>query len=92
MDKKTMLATAALAAQAMAAGCAQSAKTTKTAQTAPADGKGGECYGVNACKGTGECGGSDGHSCAGQNTCKGQGWITLTKAACEDRHGTFKKG
>jgi uncharacterized membrane protein len=92
MDKKTTLAAAALAALTMAAGCAPGAKTAKTdgnAMSAPPAGKGGECYGVNTCKGTGECGGP-GHSCAGQNACKGQGWITLTQTACEGRHGTYK--
>ena len=91
MDKRTTLTAAALAALTMAAGCARGSKTTaKAAQATPAA-KGGECYGVNACKGTGECGGP-GHSCAGQNACKGQGWITLVQADCEGRHGTFKKG
>ena len=86
MDKKTTLATAALAALALASGCAH----------APQGGAGdtasalkGECYGVNSCKGTGECGGP-GHACAGQNSCKGQGWITLAKADCDAKHGTFK--
>jgi hypothetical protein len=85
MDKKTILATAALAALTMAAGCAH---TGSGAATAAAK---GECWGVNACKGTGECGGV-GHSCAGQNSCKGQGWISLAKDACEGKGGTFKKG
>ena len=31
------------------------------------------CYGVNACKGTGDCGGK-GHACAGKNACKGMGF------------------
>jgi uncharacterized membrane protein len=39
------------------------------------------CYGVNACKGTGDCGGK-GHSCAGQNGCKGEGYISLPKDTC----------
>src|SRR6185312_6467559 len=99
MDKRTTLTTAALAALTMAAaGCASGAKNSKssngssTASAAPAGSAAtGECYGVNTCKGTGECGGP-GHSCAGQNSCKGQGWITLTQAACEGKHGTFKKG
>jgi hypothetical protein len=95
MDRKTTLAAAALAALTMAAGCAQNGRTAaKTASTGPAK---GECSGVNSCKGTGECGGAAGggaagHSCAGQNACKGQGWISLTQADCEGRHGTFKKG
>ena len=33
----------------------------------------GQCHGVNACKGTGDCGGK-GHHCAGKNACKGKGW------------------
>ncbi len=37
------------------------------------------CYGINKCKGTGDCGGK-GHSCHGQNSCKGQGWIDIQDA------------
>lgn len=84
MDKKTTLAAAALAAL-MASGCAH---TEKGAAASAAPSK-GECYGVNSCKGTGECGGP-GHSCAGQNSCKGQGWVTLAKADCDAKGGTFK--
>jgi uncharacterized membrane protein len=40
-----------------------------------------KCYGVNKCKGSGECGGK-GHSCAGENTCKGQGWLSIDKDTC----------
>ena len=39
------------------------------------------CYGVNKCKGSGDCGGK-GHSCAGRNACKGQGYIELDKDDC----------
>ena len=39
------------------------------------------CYGVNKCKGTGDCGGK-GHSCAGQNACKRQGYIDMDKDTC----------
>jgi uncharacterized membrane protein len=39
------------------------------------------CYGVNKCKGAGDCGGK-GHSCAGENTCKGQGYLKLDKETC----------
>lgn len=95
MDKKTTLATAALAALAMAAGCAHTKAGEKSggAATTASAGAGakGECYGINSCKGTGECGGP-GHSCAGQNSCKGQGWIGLTQDACTAKGGTFKKG
>ena len=39
------------------------------------------CYGVNKCKGAGDCGGK-GHSCAGENACKGQGYLTVDKETC----------
>jgi uncharacterized membrane protein len=39
------------------------------------------CYGINACQGTGDCGGK-GHSCAGQNACEGQAWIGLDEELC----------
>jgi uncharacterized membrane protein len=40
-----------------------------------------KCYGVNKCKGTGECGGK-GYSCAGKNECGGHGWIKIDKDKC----------
>ncbi len=40
-----------------------------------------QCYGVNKCKGAGDCGGK-GTSCAGTNSCKGQGWVSMSKEAC----------
>jgi uncharacterized membrane protein len=39
------------------------------------------CYGVNKCKGAGDCGGK-GHSCAGENACKGQGYLKIDKETC----------
>jgi len=39
------------------------------------------CYGVNKCKGTGDCGGKS-HSCAGENACKGQGYLKIDKETC----------
>ena len=39
------------------------------------------CYGINKCKGTGDCSGK-GHQCAGQNACKAQGHINLLKEVC----------
>ncbi len=39
------------------------------------------CYGVNKCKGTGDCGGK-GHGCAGKNECGGKGYIKLDKDDC----------
>lgn len=51
----------------------------------------GECSGVNACKGTGECGGK-GHECAGKNECKGHGWVKKSEKQCKEMKGTWKKG
>lgn len=39
------------------------------------------CYGINKCKGAGDCGGK-GHACAGKNACKGAGTIKLDKETC----------
>jgi uncharacterized membrane protein len=85
MNSKSSLTAAALAAIALASACAHNGKMAG----APSGAK-GQCWGVNACKGKGACGGPDGHACAGQNTCKGQGWLNLTKADCDGKHGTFK--
>jgi len=52
------------------------------------------CYGINKCKGTGDCSGK-GHKCAGQNACKGQGHVNLPKDVClriEGGHLTAKPG
>jgi len=39
------------------------------------------CYGINACKAKGDCGGK-GHSCAGENACRGKGYLKLDKETC----------
>ena len=39
------------------------------------------CYGINKCKGAGDCGGK-GHGCSGKNACKGQGYLDLSKETC----------
>jgi len=42
-----------------------------------------KCYGANACKGQGACGGA-GHSCAGKNACKGMSYsMVKDQAACD---------
>jgi uncharacterized membrane protein len=46
-----------------------------------------KCYGANACKGHGACGGA-GHACAGKNACKGQGFVAVdNEAACLKMEG-----
>ena len=39
------------------------------------------CYGINKCKGTGDCGGKA-HACAGKNECAGQGFLKLEQESC----------
>lgn len=82
---KTVILTAALTGL-MLAGCASGTQATSDSSSTVAK---GECHGINACKGTGECGGA-GHSCAGKNSCKGKGWVTLSKLDCDSKGGTFK--
>lgn len=80
----SLLIGSAFSALMLATGCA----------SAPASGgdamaMGGECHGVNACSGQGDCGGK-GHGCAGKNSCKGQGWKKMAEAECKAAGGTFK--
>lgn len=46
-----------------------------------AEGEVVHCYGVNKCKGIGDCGGP-GHSCANQNECKRKGYLDMDKELC----------
>jgi uncharacterized membrane protein len=72
---KILLASAAagLMTFAMAAGAAHAEEGAAPAKV--------KCYGVNSCKGTGECGGK-GHGCHGKNECAGHGWVS--KASNEE--------
>ncbi|MDE2489359.1 MAG: hypothetical protein KGM24_00820 [Elusimicrobia bacterium] len=45
------------------------------------------CFGINACKGQGQCAVEGKSGCKGMNACKGQGWVALTKKACLDKKG-----
>jgi len=54
------------------------------AQEKQAQDEGVPCWGINKCKGTGDCG-ADGcrHSgCHGSNACKGQGFLRLPQETC----------
>ena len=70
--KKALLAASIAGLMTMAATVA--ATNSQAAEAVP-------CYGINACKGTGDCGGQ-GYSCAGKNACKGQGFIQLPADTC----------
>lgn len=77
---KTLLLGAALAGLSLSlSGC----------PAEPAQADEGECHGVNACKGKGDCGSKD-HSCAGKNACKGQGWLATNAQDCQAKGGQFK--
>lgn len=91
MDRKTTALTGAALAALALAGCAHQHGAKASAPQAAAGPK-GECHGVNACKGKGACGNGADAACAGQNTCKGLGWLSLTKAECDAKGGTFKGG
>jgi len=68
----------ALVAASVAGLLAMTGVALMSAPTAHAAGT--HCYGINACKGTGDCGGK-GHSCAGKNGCEGKGWISIKDEA-----------
>lgn len=74
IDQKKMLVAASIAGLLAAAASIQ-------APVAQAAGENAACYGINACKGAGACGGQ-GHSCAGQNACKGAGFLEVPKDLC----------
>ncbi|WP_341710854.1 hypothetical protein [Erythrobacter sp.] len=46
------------------------------------------CYGVNSCKGTGDCATAE-HECKGQNECKGHGFKALKAGDCLAKSGTI---
>ena len=79
VKKQRVLVTAPIAGLLAAVGSAS--RLTQTVQAADEVGKKVPCYGINKCKGSGDCGGK-GHSCAGQNACKGQGYISLSEKDC----------
>ena len=66
---------------ASVAGLMTAATVAATQSVQAADEKKVPCYGINKCKGTGDCGGK-GHGCAGKNDCGGKGYINLSKDDC----------
>ena len=46
------------------------------------------CYGVNSCKGSGDCK-TTAHECKGMNECKGHGFKALAAGACLSKGGTI---
>ena len=79
ISKKKMLLAASVAGLMTVAASAADTMMSPAAESVP-------CYGINACKGTGDCGGK-GSSCAGKNACKGQGFIKLAADTCSRING-----
>ena len=77
MDRKTRTLVAASVAGLVAA----MGMLGNAAQSHAADSEDVPCYGVNKCKGVGDCGGKA-TSCAGTNACAGQGFMKLNKDLC----------
>jgi hypothetical protein len=80
-----------LSSAAMAAAAAMLFSSTIATPSFAADAATVKCVGVNSCKGTSECMSAK-NSCKGMNSCKGQGFLTMTKAACEDAKAKAKAG
>ena len=71
---KQVLVSLALAGLVAGSAAAWLTQQVQAADDAP-------CYGINKCKGTGECGGK-GHGCAGKNECAGQGFLKMSSEKC----------
>jgi uncharacterized membrane protein len=80
-NSKNVLLAAAVAGLMMASHAVAADNNAKTGEQTKV-----KCYGVNACKGHGACGGA-GHGCAGKNACKGQGFIETTPDDCKAQGG-----
>lgn len=66
----------------------QSFAATET--SAPA--KSVKCFGVNSCRGKGQCSEKGSNACAGQNACQGKGWLYSQAAdQCQARGGRIVK-
>ncbi|MBT3047087.1 MAG: hypothetical protein G8D61_16830 [gamma proteobacterium symbiont of Ctena orbiculata] len=48
------------------------------------------CYGVNKCKGHNDCKTAT-NACKGMASCKGQGFVSMSKHACEEIGGSVDK-
>lgn len=78
MTKRKMMLAASMAGLMAAAGSAISANAIAADDV--------HCYGVNKCKGAGDCGGKS-NACAGKNACKGAGFVKMSADACSKIEG-----
>jgi hypothetical protein len=49
----------------------------------------GRCFGVNGCKGQGNCKSAK-NDCKGKNACKGQGWQSMLQDECKGAGGQWE--
>lgn len=87
MNKGTTTQFAFAAAALFLAGCGKGADAKSAASPNEATAGTVKCFGVNECKGQGQCGGPEGNACAGQNECRGKGWLELSKQQCDAKGG-----
>jgi uncharacterized membrane protein len=81
MNNRTKLLLAASLATAISAPMIATADSHGAAQKSDKSGEKVHCYGVNKCKGVGDCGGQ-GTSCKGTNACSRQGFLEMDKETC----------
>lgn len=84
--KLSKMTLASAAATILLAGCGGEKMAKNDVSSAVAKVADVKCSGINTCKGTSACATAT-SSCHGQNKCKGQGWIKVTKEACEAKGG-----
>ena len=82
----TLAATAAAFAFAAMAGAATPPAGSSGMALGQADTV--HCYGVNSCKGSGDCK-TTAHECKGMNECKGHGFKALSAGTCLTKGGTI---
>ena len=80
----------AAAAAAIALAAAASAAPAPTGSSGAAIGNADtvHCYGVNSCKGSGDCKTTE-HDCKGMNACKGHGFKAMAAGQCLTKGGTI---
>ena len=54
------------------------------------DDAGVKCFGINGCKGQNDCKTAN-NACKGKAACKGQGFLKMSKAACDKAEGSVGK-
>ncbi|MGD8785144.1 MAG: hypothetical protein PVG75_11950 [Thioalkalispiraceae bacterium] len=85
MTTRRKFATLAMASAAAALFSAAPVSAAETGSEAKV-----HCFGVNKCKGHNDCKTAK-NACKGHASCKGQGFVTMSKHACEEIGGSVNK-